>query len=100
VTARRVRTTRELSPSEAPKYLSKAREFLEAALFSLELGTTPPPRATPCTLDECWRCDLVCLVGSVSKGSMLTRQSISTRSEMYKEALSSPAPAAQDAGRI
>ena len=38
MTARRVRKARELSPSEAPKYLSKAREFLEAAEFSLELG--------------------------------------------------------------
>jgi hypothetical protein len=69
VTARRVRTTRELPPSEAPKYLSKAREFLEAAQFSLELGNNTAATSNAVHAGMNAGDAISCaLVGSVSKG--------------------------------
>ena len=69
MTARRVRTTRELSPSEAPKYLSKAREFLEAAQFSLELGNNTAATSNAVHAGMNAGDAISCaLVGSVSKG--------------------------------
>ena len=69
MTARRVRTTRELPPSEAPKYLSKAREFLEAAQFSLELGNNTAATSNAVHAGMNAGDAISCaLVGSVSKG--------------------------------
>ena len=69
VTARRARTTRELSPSEAPKYLSKAREFFEAAQFSLGLGNYTAATSNAIHAGMNAGDAISCaLVGSVSKG--------------------------------
>jgi len=69
VTARRARTTRELSPSQAPKYLSKAREFLEAAQFSLGLGNYTAATSNAIHAGMNAGDAISCaLVGSVSKG--------------------------------
>jgi len=69
MTARRVRTTRELSPSQAPKYLSKAREFLAAAQFCLELENNTAATSNSVHAGVNAGDAISCaLVGSVSKG--------------------------------
>ena len=69
MTARRVRTTRDLSPSQAPKYLSKAREFLAAARFSLELENNTAATSNAVHAGVNAGDAISCaLVGSVSKG--------------------------------
>jgi hypothetical protein len=69
VTARRTRATRERPPSEAPKHLSKAGEFLEAAQVSFEIGnyTAVTSNAVHAGMNagDAISC---ALVGSVSKG--------------------------------
>ena len=85
MTARRVRTTRELSPSQAPKYLSKAREFLAAAQFSLELENNTAATSNSVHAGVNAGDAISCaLVGSVSKGEHADRQNISRRSGMRR----------------